>query len=285
MLVEILIHGAATSGVYAMLAIGFTLIFGVARVLNFAHGSFYALAAYLFYVLAVLLKWPLALASVVAVAVICVYAWLLERYLVRPVRATPLAVLMTTLAISMAVEQALLIAFGSETKNVPGFVDMKFEFFGADVGGQRLLATGVAVVSIASLLVFLQRTRLGTSILAIAQDVQAAEYVGIPVNRVYGIIMMLSAALAALAAIVSGPFFNVQPAMGWGLMTKAFAIVIVGGLGSIWGSILAALLIGYAETIVAFLLSSAWQELVALVAVLLTLVWRPAGLLGVRQTF
>ena len=110
---------------------------------------------------------------------------------------------------------------------------------------------------------FIQRTRLGAAILAVSQDPEAAQYMGIPTNRIFSIVMAISAGTAALAGVLVSPFLTVQPGMGLLPMVKAFAIVIVGGLGSIPGSILAALLLGYSETIVAYLISTSWTELVS----------------------
>ena len=200
-------------------------------------------------------------------------------------RRSQLAVLMITLAVALVVEQALFLTFGSEYRNVPEFVSTKFTIGGVDVGGQRLLALGVSVALIALLWLFIQRTRLGSAILAISQDPEAANYMGIPSDRIFSIVMGLSAALAATAGVLAGPFLTVQPTMWLLPIIKAFAIVIVGGLGSIPGSILAALMLGYAETIVGYLISTSWTEIVSVLATLLMLVFRPAGMFGKRAAF
>jgi branched-chain amino acid transport system permease protein len=283
--VEILIYGAVTSAIYAMLAVGFTLIFGVARVLNLAHGSFYALGAYGTYVLTSLLGWPLWLAAIVAIAGVSLFGVIVEKVLIRPLRYSQLGVLMITLAVSLVVEQALFLTFGSEYRNVPAFIDTKISIGGVDVAGQRLLTLVVAVVAIGALYLFIQRTRLGSAILAISQDAEAAKYMGIPSDRIFSLVMAISAALAGLAGVLAGPFLSVQPSMHLLPIVKAFAIVIVGGLGSIPGSILAALMLGYAETLVAYLISTSWTEIVSVLATLLTLVLRPAGIFGKRAAF
>jgi branched-chain amino acid transport system permease protein len=284
-MLQILIYGAVSSAIYAMLAVGFTLIFGVARILNLAHGSFYALGAYSAYVLTSVLNVPLLLAAPLAVLIVAGFGVLMERYLVRPLRASQLAVLMITLAVSLAVEQALFITFGSEYRNVPSFVADKLTIGGVDIGGQRLLALVMGVLVLLLLWLFIQRTRLGAAILAVSQDPEAAQYMGIPTNRIFSIVMAISAGTAALAGILVSPFLTVQPTMGLLPMVKAFAIVIVGGLGSIPGSIIASLILGYSETIVAYLISTSWTELVSLVAVVITLMIRPAGILGRRAAF
>ncbi len=284
-MLEILIFGAVTSAIYAMLAVGFTLIFGVARILNLAHGSFYALGAYGAYVLTSIFKLPLLVAAPLVVVAVALFGMLVERVLIRPMRKSQLAVLMISLAIALVVEQALFLIFGSEYRNVPSFIDQKFHIGGVDVAGQRILSLFVAIASIGGLYLFIQRTRLGSAILAISQDPDAAQYMGIPSDRIFGVVMALSAGLAALAGIMAGPFLSVQPSMHLLPIVKAFAIVVVGGLGSIPGSIVAALMLGYAETLVAYGISTAWTEIVSVAATLLMLVLRPAGFFGKRAAF
>ncbi|NMM07707.1 branched-chain amino acid ABC transporter permease [Polaromonas sp.] len=284
-MLEILIVGAVSSAIYAMLAVGFTLIFGVARILNLAHGSFYALGAYGAYFFTAHMKLPLLPAALLAVAVVAVFGIVVERVLIRPMRKSQLAMLMITLAVALVIEQVLFLTFGSEYRNVPAFIDTKFTIGGVDVGGARLLALGVGVVLIAALWLFIQRTRLGSAILAISQDPVAAQYMGIPSDRIFAVVMGISAALAAAAGVLAGPFLTVQPTMWLLPIVKAFAIVVVGGLGSIPGSILAALMLGYAETIVAYMISSSWTEIVSVLATLLMLMFRPAGIFGRRAAF
>ena len=284
-MLEILIFGAVTSAIYAMLAVGFTLIFGVARILNLAHGSFYALGAYGAYLLTTVFNIPLVVATPLVVLGVALFGMVVERVLIRPMRKSQLAVLMISLAIALVVEQVLFLSFGSEYRNVPSFIEQKYVVGGVDVAGQRLLTLLVAVVSIGGLYLFIQRTRLGSAILAISQDPEAAQYMGIPSDRIFGIVMALSAGLAALAGIMAGPFLSVQPSVHLLPIVKAFAIVVVGGLGSIPGSIVAALMLGYAETFVAYGISTAWTEIVSVAATLLMLVLRPAGFFGKRAAF
>ena len=282
---EILIYGAVTSAIYALLAVGFTLIFGVARILNLAHGSFYALGAYGTYVITSLAGLPLWQAATVSIAFVAVFGVVVEKVLIRPLRHSQLGVLMISLAVALVVEQALFLVFGSEYRNVPSFVDTKINLGGVDVAGQRLLTLVVAAVAIGALYLFIQFTKLGSAILAISQDPEAAKYMGIPSDKIFSLVMAISAALAALAGVMAGPFLSVQPSMHLLPIVKAFAIVVVGGLGSIPGSIAAAFLLGYAETCVAYLISGSWTEIVSVLATLLMLVFRPAGIFGKRAAF
>ena len=282
---NILVYGAVISAIYAMLAVGFTLIFGVARILNLAHGAFYALGAYTVYALTATFHVPLFAAAVVAVLFVAGFGVVMERVLVRPLRGSALAVLMITLAVALMVEQVLLLVFGSEARNVPSMVTGTLRIGAVDVGGQRLLALVGGIAILSGLWLFMQHTRLGAAILAISQDAEAARYMGIPSDRIYSIVMGLSAGIAAAAGVLVAPFQSVIPSMGLLPLVKAFAIVIVGGLGSIPGSIVGALLLGYTETIVAFQVSIEWSQIVSVLAVLLTLVIRPAGFFGKRPAF
>ncbi|MCX7265322.1 MAG: branched-chain amino acid ABC transporter permease [Limnohabitans sp.] len=282
---EILIYGAVTSAIYAMLAVGFTLIFGVARILNLAHGSFYALGAYGTYVLTTVVGLPLWTAALIAIAFVALFGVVVEKVLIRPQRHSQIGVLMISLAVALVVEQTLFLVFGSEYRNVPSFVDVKVNLGGVDVAGARLLTLAVATVAIGALYAFIQFTRLGSAILAISQDPEAAKYMGIPSDKIFSLVMAISAGLAALAGVMAGPFLSVQPSMHLLPIVKAFAIVVVGGLGSIPGSIAAAFLLGYAETCVSYLVSSSWTEIVSVLATLLMLVFRPAGIFGKRAAF
>lgn len=284
-MVQILVYGAVISAIYALLAVGFTLIFGVARILNLAHGCFYALGAYGAYALTAEAGLPLWLAAIVAILLVAAFAIVMERVLVRPLRRSMLAVLLITLAVALMVEQALLLVFGSEARNVPSIVNATYHVLDVDISGQRLVALVSAILILIALWLFLQHTRLGAAILAVSQDAEAAQYMGIPSDRIYSVVMGLSAGIAAAAGVLVAPFQTVIPGMGLLPLVKAFAIVIVGGLGSIPGSIIGALLLGYSETIVAFKISIEWSQIVSVTAVLITLVLRPSGLFGKRAAF
>ncbi|GAC1335895.1 MAG: branched-chain amino acid ABC transporter permease [Beijerinckiaceae bacterium] len=285
-MLDILIYGAVISAVYALLAVGFTLIFGVARILNLAHGAFYALGAYLVYTLTANLHVPLVVAAIISVFLVALFGIAMERVLVRPLRKLPpLAVLMMTLAVGLMVEQILLLIFGSEARNVPSLVETSFNFGGVLLSSQRLLAFVCSLGILGGLWLFMQHTRLGAAILAVSQDPEGARYMGIPSDRIFSIVMGMSAAIAAAAGVLVAPFQSVIPGMGLLPLVKAFAIVIVGGLGSIPGSIVGALLLGYTETIVAFKASIEWSQIVSVAAVLIVLIIRPAGFFGKRAAF
>jgi branched-chain amino acid transport system permease protein len=279
---EVVVYGTVNAVIYAMLALGFALVFGVARILNLFHGSFYALGAYLAWVLTVRLSLPPVLALAICVLVIGAFGALFERIFVAPLRAQPIAILMMTLATGLFAEQALLLVFGSQALSIPSLVSGPVTILGVNVGAQRLLTALLGLVATLALWAGLNYTRLGSAILAVSQDPLGARLVGIPSERIFRMVFALSAGLAALAGVLSAPFLSVQPSMHLLPLVKAFAIVIVGGMGSLGGAILAAFLIAFTETAVAFYVSASLAELVALVAVFAVLVVRPQGLFGKR---
>jgi branched-chain amino acid transport system permease protein len=282
---EILIYGAVLSGIYALLAVGFALIFGVARVINLTHGAFYMLGAYTTYALSVLLNVPLILSILGGMAIVFVLAVCLDRFIIERIRKTMINVLITTLALSLFADQVILHTFGPDNRNIPAIISDRVTLFGVDIAGQRLLSLIISVAVIATLWLIITRTRMGNALLATAQDPEAAQLMGINTGRMFMITMGIAAMMAALAGGIVGSFLSVAPEMGMLPIIKAFSIVILGGLGSIGGSIIAALFLGYLETSVAYLISFNATELVPLVVIFVTLIFRPAGIFGKGRGF
>jgi branched-chain amino acid transport system permease protein len=282
---EILIYGAVLSGIYALLAVGFALIFGVARVINLTHGAFYMLGAYITYALSVLLNVPLILSILGGMAIVFILAICLDRFIIERIRTTMINVLITTLALSLFADQVILQIFGPDNRNIPAVISERVTLLGVDIAGQRLLSLIISVAVIATLWLIITRTRMGNALLATAQDPEAAQLMGINTGRMFMVTMGIAAMMAALAGGIVGSFLTVAPEMGMLPIIKAFSIVILGGLGSIGGSIIAALLIGYLETIVAYLISFNATELVPLVVIFVVLIFRPAGIFGKRRGF
>jgi branched-chain amino acid transport system permease protein len=279
---EILIYGCVASAVYAMLAIGLTLIVGLARVFNMAHGAFYMLGAYGVFTVSVTLKLPLAVALVLSLLAVAFIAVLIERVCLRPLKGSLEGTLFVTLILALLLEEVIHLAYGPTPRATPAFVSGRVVLAGASVPAQRMLVVVVSLLTILGLWIFMSKTKIGGAILSVSQDVEAASLMGINSKRMIMFVNGLAAALAALAGILVAPFLSSNPTM-WVLpLIKAFTIVILGGLGSIGGSILAALILGYSETIVAFVISPRVSELVTLVILFLVIVLRPSGLLGTR---
>lgn len=281
---DILINGSINGAFYALLALGFCLMFGVARLVNLYHGSYYMLAAYFTYLFAVLLRLPLLLAVAASLSGVVAVAILVDRVCVNRVRQSSIAVMICTLGLAYFTQYLVRILFGPRYLSIPAFVSGNAGILGVVIPSTRLLAFGVGIVLILALWAFIGKTRAGRSIMAVAQDPEAATYMGINTSAAFTMATGISAFLAGVAGIVVAPFLSVDPGMWLLPLIKAFAIVILGGLGSLWGSVLAAFLLGYIETGVSLTLSTNVREIVFLAVVLLVLIIKPSGLLGKSLT-
>ncbi len=282
-LLEILVYGAVQSAVYALLAIGFSLIFGVAGVVNLAHTGFYMVGAYLIYTFFSVLGLNLYFSLILAVGLTGVLGMLVQQFCIKPLIKSEYSVMIITVALAMFFQEVLLSTYGPVDRNLTNFYDATYKLFGlVTIDAQRLITLIVAIILIAFLWFFIKHTRFGRAIQAVAQDNEGAIFVGISPNRVYLQVIFISAALAAIAGALIAPTLGARPHMWEHPLVRVFICVVLGGLGSFEGTILAAVIIGYTEVIVSFCLSSYLGELVAFAIILFVLTVRPTGLMGKR---
>ena len=283
MLQDILVTGLVNGGVYALLAIGFSLIFGVARIVNIAHTAFYMLSAYLLYALLVKAGLPLAASVPLAVAGVVALSVLCYRLVIEPVRHHEAAVLIATIALGLIFQESLLLSFGGHFLGIPAAVDGYAGVLGVRVSYQRLIVLAVVALMLAVTWILLYRTRLGLAIRATANDLEVAGLMGMNVKRVAMVTVGTSVALASVAGVVVAPVFVVDPHMWLSPLVTMLAIVVLGGLGSLKGSLIGAFIIGYVEAITVFAVPSGayLKGAVALSIMVLVLLIRPEGLFGV----
>jgi branched-chain amino acid transport system permease protein len=283
MLQDILVTGLVNGGVYALLAVGFSLIFGVARIVNIAHTAFYMLAAYCFYTLLVTFKLPVALAAVIAVASVTALSVVCYKLVIEPVREHESAVLIATIALALVFQELMLAAFGGNFLGIPSAVEGMVTLLGVSIPYQRLLILAVAAALLVTTWLILYRTRLGLAIRATANDLEVAGLMGMNVGRVAMATVAISVALASIAGVVVAPVFVVDPLMWLAPLVTMLAIVVLGGLGSLKGSLVGALVIGYVEAITVFALPAGafLKGAVALSIMVAVLLVRPDGLFGV----
>lgn len=283
MLQDILVTGLVNGGVYALLAIGFSLIFGVARIVNIAHTAFYMLAAYCFYVLSVRTGLGFLLSGIIAVGGVTLFSVLCYRLVIEPVREHEAAVLIATIALALIFQELMLLSFGGHFLGIPSTLEGAVRVAGVSIPHQRLLILVVAAIMLTLVWFVLYRTRLGLAIRATANDLEVANLMGMDVNRVAMATVALSVALAAVAGVVVAPVFVVDPFMWLSPLVTMLAIVVLGGLGSLKGSLLGALIIGYVEAITVFALPAGafLKGAVALGIMVAVLLARPEGLFGV----
>ena len=280
MLVDIVIFGTNWGAIYTILALGFTIIFGVARVLNLAYGAMYLVASYLIYTLVTRFGLAAVPAWLLAVAATALAGMLLYRVFIFPLRETLGRVLIVTAGIAIFLQEIAVLLYSTEPRYVPTVLPGSLEILGVRVTHQQLLTLAVAVALVALLHLFLTRTRYGRELRAVAQDTEMASLMGIPVERTYLVAMGLSTGLAAAAGALVAPFLTVNPEMGWSPLLVAFTVVVLGGLGSLWGTIAAAFIVAYAEMLTAYLISPQLRDAATFAIMIGTLVFRPHGLFG-----
>lgn len=281
MIADILVNGLVRSSVYAMLALGFGLVFGVGRVLNLAHTAFYMVAAYgVSYFVGAGLGMPLAagLSTLVVLAVgLFVY-----KLLIEPVQEMESTVLIVTLAVAILLQELGIALFGNEPRHVPPTLTRLTRIAGVRVGQQEIVTLALAAASLAATWVVLSRTKLGLAIRAAAQDREVANLMGINVPRVTTVVTGLGLLLAAVAGIAVAPLFTVEPGMWMNPLVIVLAAVVLGGLGSLKGSLVGAVILAFAEVLVVFLLpgGSYLRTAVALLIMVCVFLVRPGGLFG-----
>ena len=283
MIQNIIINGLINGSIYALLAIGFSLIFGVARIVNIAHTAFYMLAAYFIYMgfgylgLSPYVAMPLAVLAVGVLAVIC------YKLFIDPIREHEAAVLIATIALAMVIQEALLIGFGGHYLGVPPLVKGYAEIVGVKVTYQHLLALAVALLALFGSWLFLMKTKLGLALRATAQDREVANLMGMNEARVAMLTMGISAMIAAIAGAIVVPLFVLDPHMWMHPLIMMLAIVVLGGLGSMKGSFVGAYIMAFAEVLVVFLvpMGAFLKGSVALSIMILVLLIRPEGLFGI----
>lgn len=264
----------------ALIAVGLTLIFGIMDIVNFAHGEFYMLGAYGTIVILPFVGnfWLGLTIAVIAVAVVSVG---IERLTLRPIRERdPLQSLIVTFGLVLVLQQAVLSIMGGQQRGMPTPLRGTVTVAGITYPWNRIGAIVGAVVMIGFLFVFLSRTRLGIMMRASAQDLDTARTLGVPADRVFATSFAISAVLAAVAAGFLAPIRGVQPTMSLSVILDAFIVVIVGGLGSVFGAVIAALLIGIIQAMAVIWLPAYMTQIIALLVLIIVLLVKPEGLFG-----
>jgi len=283
LLQDILVTGLVNGGVYALLAIGFSLIFGVARIVNIAHTAFYMLAAYCFYTLLVKTGLGYLLSGLISVGAVTLFSVVCYRLVIEPVREHEAAVLIATIALALVFQELMLYVFGGHFLGIPSTLEGSVRFLGVSIPYQRLLILVVAAAMLVLVWFVLYHTRLGLAIRATANDLEVANLMGMNVHRVAMATVAISVALAAVAGVVVAPVFVVDPFMWLAPLVTMLAIVVLGGLGSMKGSLIGGLIIGYVEAITVFAVPAGayLKGAVALLIMVIVLLARPEGLFGV----
>jgi branched-chain amino acid transport system permease protein len=282
MLTGTLITGLGLGSMYGLVALGFHITYAVSGTVNFAQGSAVTLGAVLGYTLGVTLGWPMPAAILGALLGCAVLGVTVERLLVRPfVEKGSDAWLLATVAGGIVLDNAMLFTFGKEPRSLPSSLAVTpVEIFGTGIYPLQLLIPVVGLSVAVAIQTLFRRTDLGRVLLAVAQNADAARLMGIDVRRTVACAFALSALLAGAAGLLIAPLFSVSAEMGALFGIKAFAVAILGGIGSATGVVLAGLLYGLVEAGVTATLGSTYTQLVVFSVIILALALRPDGLLG-----
>jgi branched-chain amino acid transport system permease protein len=278
-IVQTLVKGSG----YALLALGFALIFGVARVLQLSHTAFYMLAAYGIFTFASLLGWNPAVSIILSIVITTGLGLVVYKLFIDRVREHHVTVMLITLAVAMAFQELMIIAFSGQYRSAPAFVTGYWEILGVRVALQNLLVFAGGAVVLLIIWVILSKTRLGIAIRATAQDTEIANLMGIDVSMILFMVMGIAAALAAVAGVLVAPTLILEPRMLWPPFVMVMAIITLGGLGSIKGSVIGAFILALVEVLVVFLLPTGafLKGAFALLVMVIVLIVRPEGLFGI----
>jgi branched-chain amino acid transport system permease protein len=287
------INGLAVGSIYALIALGYTMVYGVLRLINFAHGDLFTYGAYLGLTLLTSfalqdrlgLVLGLGVLALMVMGLVALVGVVLERTAYRPLRESPrLSAVVSALGGSIFLQNALMLIYGARYQVYPDILPQTaIDLFGVAVPVVRLAVVVVSVVMMAALFLFVQKTRIGTAIRAAAIDQGAARLMGIDVNRVVQLVFVIGPALGGAAGLLVGLYYGqISFTMGWVYGMKAFTAAILGGIGNIPGAMVGGLLLGVVEALGAAYLSIAWKDAIAFVVLILILIVRPSGLLGER---
>jgi len=289
-----LTNGLAVGGIYALIALGYTMVYGVLKLINFAHGDLFTYGGYLGLTLLTSLLLQGRLGAVAGVLVLAAMVMglvgllgvILERAAYRPLRESPrLSAVVSALGASIFLQNALMLIYGARVQVYPEGIlpQTAVSVLGLQIPLMRIVVALVSLVMMAALYLFVQKTKIGTAIRAAAIDQGAARLMGIDVNRVISLVFLIGPALGGAAGLLVGLYYGqVNFTMGWIYGMKAFTAAIIGGIGNIPGAMVGGLLLGVVEALGAAYVSVAWKDAIAFLVLILILIVRPTGLLGER---
>ncbi len=289
-----LTNGLAVGAIYALIALGYTMVYGVLKLINFAHGDLFTIGAYLGLTLLTSLAltehigpvWGVSVLAVMVMGLVALIGALLDRLAYRPLRESPrLSAVVSALGASIFFQNTVMLIYGARFQVYPQNILPKTAinicgFYGPLI---RFLILLASIVMMGALYFFIQKTKVGTAIRAAAIDQGAARLMGIDVNRVILMVFLLGPAMGGVAGLMVGLYYGqINFTMGWVYGLKAFTAAILGGIGNIPGAMVGGILLGVIEAMGAAYLSIAWKDAIAFCVLILILIFRPTGLLGER---
>ena len=281
---DILIYGIVNSAILSLIAIGFSLVYGISRLPNFAHGALYILTGYVSWRFLNQVGLNYGVAILLALIITALVGGAIYQFFLIRVRGMPSSEIIASFAIGLAIMEALRWGgFIGHTYVLPVFVKGTVDIAGVPVDWQRLLIFGGGMAVVVFLWLFTHHTKVGLALRSMAQDERAAMMLGIDSDLIAVVAMALGSALAGVAAVAILPLGNITVETGYNVLVYAIAVCIIGGLGSWTGAVIGAFLLGFAQILTIVYVEARWQMVVIFFAIILTLILRPSGLLGKQK--
>lgn len=281
-----LLNGLNQGAIYALIALGYTMVYGIAKMLNFAHGDVIMVGAYTLFVTMGTLGLPAYLGVILSIVFCAVLGVVLEKIAYKPLRgSSPLAVLITAIGVSYFLQSLALLIFGSQQQKVESVVNLPSIYLGAvELSGESIATLGITIIIMVALTLFIKKTKTGRAMLALSEDRGAAQLMGINVNRTISITFAIGSGLAAVAgALFVSSYGFVGPYTGSLPGIKAFVAAVLGGIGSIPGAMLGGILLGIIESFSKAYISTQLSDAIVFGVLILVLLVRPSGLLGRKK--
>ena len=284
LLLQTIVNATYAASYMALIAVGLVLIFGVMGVINFAHGELYMAGAYTVVALYAEFGMPFFVAVAIGLIFVGLLGLIMEYGLFRPLRDNPLGGLIASIGFLLILQTVAVLGFGVHMEHVPPPTQEKIVFAdGVVLTYQRLYVIVATVVLLTALWLFLRKSKFGWALRACAQDREAAALQGMSINHTARLAMFIGAALAGVAGALTAPLVSPTPFMGHSVIVTAFIIIIVGGIGSLEGAVLAAILYGFVHTFVTTIYDGTLANIVGLLLMLIVLIVRPTGLFGAKE--
>jgi len=277
---QILIQGFLLSGLYALIAVGFTLIFGVGRVLNLAYGALLMVGAYTYYWVAQIMHMPKLLGIFAAIAIGVIAAFLIFRLIVKPLKGDHVPVEIATLILAVVIQAGIVLLFNDSAKIMHPIANGVWQVSGVSVTLNMLVATAVSWISLIGLYLFIKYTHNGRAMQAVSMDTKGAAISGINPDKIQLLTWAISGALAALAGVFFASYTQLSPSMWVAPLIVAIAVVLVGGIGSIMGTLIVAHIIGFMEVISTSLIAAELRGVFTMLLIIIVLIISPKGLFG-----
>lgn len=279
---QLTLNGLVLGALYALAAVGLSLIFGILGVVNLSHGSQLALASFIAYSL-YLSTQNIAVTAACAILIVSLLGVLMERVGIYPFRASEMRVLVITFGMGKVLEQAIYLTWGPTYITSPIYVPGLLDFLGVTITLYRVILLVLSAALILALWVFILKSKLGRAIRAVAQDEEAAVILGVDIKRIRMLTFALASALAAIGGIFLSSIYMFHPASGWEYLLIALSITIVGGLGDVRGAIIASFILGITESFIGYFVSPVWRTTVYFALIVIILVTKPSGLSGLLR--